>query len=77
MSTATSARAAPGAKENAARLDRRDGATNDSAPSSRRTYDLRPEAASAPKPPHSVEAEQGVLGSMLCAPSDIIPRCLD
>src|ERR1700738_762987 len=26
-------------------------------------------------PPHSVEAEQGVLGSMLIAPQDVIPEC--
>ena len=28
-------------------------------------------------PPHSVEAEQGVLGSMLIAPQDAIPECVE
>src|SRR6184192_630482 len=28
-------------------------------------------------PPHSVEAEQGVLGSMLIAPQDVIPECVE
>src|SRR5437763_4069791 len=28
-------------------------------------------------PPHSVEAEQGGLGSMLIAPQDVIPECVD
>src|SRR5205085_11468066 len=28
-------------------------------------------------PPHSVAAEQGVLGSMLIAPQDAIPACVD
>jgi replicative DNA helicase len=27
-------------------------------------------------PPHSIEAEQGVLGSMLVAPNDVIPECV-
>src|SRR6266513_362055 len=28
-------------------------------------------------PPHSVEAEHGVLGSMLIAPQDVIPECVE
>src|SRR5213596_3087994 len=28
-------------------------------------------------PPHSLEAEQGVLGSMLIAPQDVIPECVE
>src|SRR5438093_7878379 len=28
-------------------------------------------------PPHSVEAEQGVLGSMLIAPQESIPECIE
>src|SRR5205823_1522010 len=28
-------------------------------------------------PPHSVEAEQGVLGSMLIAPQEAIPECVE
>src|SRR5438445_335358 len=28
-------------------------------------------------PPHSIEAEQGVLGSMLIAPQDVIPECIE
>src|SRR5207248_7605051 len=28
-------------------------------------------------PPHSVEAEQGVLGSMLIAPQEVIPECVE
>src|SRR6267154_5193765 len=28
-------------------------------------------------PPHSVEAEQGVLGSMLISPRDVIPECVE
>lgn len=29
------------------------------------------------KPPHSVEAEQGVLGSMLISPRETIPKCVE
>ena len=28
-------------------------------------------------PPHSVEAEQGVLGSMLISPRQAIPECIE
>src|SRR5881275_227259 len=28
-------------------------------------------------PPHSLEAEQGVLGSMLISPRDVIPECVE
>src|SRR6184192_4696665 len=28
-------------------------------------------------PPHSLEAEQGVLGSMLISPQDVIPECVE
>jgi replicative DNA helicase len=28
-------------------------------------------------PPHSIEAEQGVLGSMLISPNDVIPECVE
>jgi replicative DNA helicase len=27
--------------------------------------------------PHSVEAEQGVLGSMLLSPREVIPECIE
>ena len=30
-----------------------------------------------PKPPHSVEAEKGIVSSMLYAPADAIPKCVE
>src|SRR5437660_7448448 len=34
-------------------------------------------AAPLTQPPHSVEAEMGVLGSMVIAPQEAIPKCVE
>src|SRR5712691_4133567 len=39
------------------------------------TLDTIPQISRNGVPPHSVEAEQGVLGSILLSPSETIPEC--